>query len=102
MGVAANDPDNTELRDIPAVSDAINAFPEKAALCLAYSTADGPNKRYWEKKWTSAVQRYTYQHRESKTLDGIYNLLTSLGYEMSDEEKQMQNGNHEVFKTEEE
>ena len=42
-------------------------------------------------------------HRENKELDALYDLLTALGYQMSDEEKQLQDGTHLLFdKAEEE
>lgn len=39
--------------------------------------------------------------KESQKLDRIYQFLESLGYEMSDEEKQLQNGTHPLFTKEE-
>ena len=43
---------------------------------------------------------YTYDGRydPSKRLDIIYDLLTSLGYEMSDEEKKLMDGTHPLYK----
>lgn len=37
------------------------------------------------------------EYRKSTKLDGLYLWLTSLGYLMSDEEKALQNGTHELF-----
>jgi ParB family chromosome partitioning protein len=84
------------------LTSAIEAEPEKAMFALAYSTADKENRGYWSHDWIPAEQKYVYNYKANDRLDGIYNLLTSLGYEMSDEELQMQNGNHEYFGTEEE
>ena len=39
---------------------------------------------------------YPEYHKSSK-LDGLYLWLTSLGYQMSDEEKALQNGTHELY-----
>lgn len=36
-------------------------------------------------------------HKENESLDQLYGLLERLGYEMSDEEKQLQNGTHPIF-----
>lgn len=43
-----------------------------------------------------------YGHSENKRLDYIYDVLCRLGYEMSDEEKQLQDGTHKLFKVFEE
>lgn len=37
-----------------------------------------------------------------KRNDYIYDMLTKLGYEMSDEEKQLQDGTHPLFRTDDE
>ena len=39
-------------------------------------------------------------HAKNGELDSLYELLCSMGYEMSDEEKQMQDGTHRVFAAE--
>ena len=42
-------------------------------------------------------------HRKNKELDALYDLLATLGYQMSDEERQLQDGTHPLFvKAEEE
>lgn len=92
----------TTIAEIPDLASAIEAEPEKAILCLAYSSTDKKSLGYWKGNWRSEKQKYVYEYEANDRLDGIYNLLTSLGYEMSDEEKQMQNGNHAAFETEEE
>ena len=43
------------------------------------------------------MNSWTINHVESERLDRIYQFLESLGYEMSDEEKQLQNGSHPLF-----
>lgn len=105
MGVPGdidNDDDELTIEEIPGLASAIEAEPEKAAFSLAYSTVDNDRNGYWKANWSSEKQDYVYEYEVNDRLDGIYDLLTSLGYEMSDEEKQMQNGNHEAFATEEE
>ena len=37
------------------------------------------------------------KHEENEKLDRIYALLVKLGYEMSDDEKALQDGTHELF-----
>lgn len=39
-------------------------------------------------------------HAANVWLDGEYDWLISLGYEMSDDERQLRDGTHEVFKAE--
>ena len=102
MGVKVSDPDNNiELLDIPNVMASISTFPEKAALCLAYSTLDSEKQGYWTRDWNSEKQDYAFRHKENKRLDALYELLCDLGYEMSDEEKQMQSGADRRFFNEE-
>ena len=36
-------------------------------------------------------------YQENESLDFLYKILTELGYEMSDEEKALQDGTHELF-----
>lgn len=93
------------ITEIPGIKSATEAFPEKTMLCIAYCLADDENNGYWEKVWSCG--EYMYQHSENTRLDMLYELLTDLGYEKSDEERKMQNGDHAVFlpgvdKTEEE
>lgn len=69
---------------------------DKAALCLlkfAYACCeDSSGKNYYD--WYA---KYSPDER----LDRIYDFLCSLGYEMSDEEKALRDGTHELFITEE-
>lgn len=37
------------------------------------------------------------KHKKNMNLDTLYRFLTELGYEMSDEEKQLQDGSHPIF-----
>lgn len=102
MGVAVETSeveDDTTIADIPGLSAAIESEPEKAALSLAYSAVDKENHGYWCRNWNANKQDYDYEYKANDRLDAVYDLLTSLGYEMSDEEKQMQNGNHERLTT---
>lgn len=58
--------------------------------------ADGGNG-YWGWVWKPDCQSGGYGWEENGSLDAIYALLTALGYEMSDEEKALQNGTHAIF-----
>lgn len=63
--------------------------PERAIMARAYlDFEDGSNKTYHQ--WNGT-------HKGNASLDALYELLTLLGYEMSDEEKACQDGTHELF-----
>lgn len=54
---------------------------------------------YWQRSYgVGGLQGVT--HAKNGELDSLYELLDVLGYDMSDEEKQMQDGTHRVFDTE--
>lgn len=55
--------------------------------------SDSPKEHY-----SGDYQKIYPEHRFSAKLNSLYSWLCSLGYEMSDEEKAMQDGTHEVFK----
>lgn len=65
---------------------------DKAAVCLlkfAYACCeDSSNESYYD--WYA-------RHNANEKLDRIYDFLCKLGYEMSDEEKALQNGTHKLF-----
>ena len=55
---------------------------------------------YWKSQWNGEQRLYSYVHKPNEKLNGLYSWLCRLGYEMSDEEKAMQDGSHEVFQKE--
>ena len=68
--------------------------PALMLLKLAYAISeDSHQSRYYE-YWNA-------KHASNKRLDMIYDFLCSLGYELSDEEKALRDGTHELFITEE-
>ncbi len=70
------------------ITQAITA-PERPLLKLAYCALE-----------VDAYDGYFSwegQHEESECLDMLYELLTALGYQMSDEEKALRDGSHELF-----
>ena len=79
------------------IRSAVEAFPEKLMFCIAYCVTDSVRNDYWRNEWVDG--QYEYRHRENSELDALYNLLETLGYEMSDEEKAMQDGSHAAFAT---
>lgn len=73
--------------------------PEKALL-IAYCTyCESQSLKYWGTQYSGGSRKIV--HSDDKRLDKLYGLLCDLGYELSDEEKEMQNGTHEIFKEEE-
>ncbi len=68
--------------------------PEYAMLVAAYCGFgdSGSNDYYSAHSWENKII-----HEKNETLDQIYDTLFSLGYEMSEEERQLQDGSHELF-----
>lgn len=94
--IEEEDAENAEdLTDIPGVRSALEAFPEKTLLALAYSSFDSPSSGYWRNRWTGS--EYAYGYDENERLDTVYDILDAFGYEMSDEEEQAKNGTHPLF-----
>lgn len=94
--IEEEDAENAEtLTDISGVRTALEAFPEKTLLALAYSAFDNPSNGYWSNRWTGS--EYTYGYEENERLDMVYDLLDAFGYEMSDEEEQAKNGTSPLF-----
>jgi ParB family chromosome partitioning protein len=62
---------------------------ERVLLCAAYcATNDSARAAFYD--WRG-------EHNENNPLVMLYDLLVKLGYEMSDEEKSMRDGSHELF-----
>lgn len=70
--------------------------PERAIFSLVYAATDQQEK-YWETRWDPNNQCSCIHHRENLKLNMLYILLCQLGYEMSDEERAMQDGTHELL-----
>lgn len=98
LGVKIDEEDveNAEaLTDIPGVRSALESFPEKTLLALAYSSFDSPSSGYWRNRWMGS--EYSYGYEENESLDMVYDILDAFGYEMSDEEEQAKSGTHPLF-----
>lgn len=90
--------EDNRLSAIPGIRSALEAFPEKTLFCMAYSMVDDGTNGYWARVWNSG--KYDYQHDKNFLLDALYEALEVLGYEMSDEEKAMQDGTHKLLLSE--
>ena len=80
----------------------IEKSPEYALLACACAIAEKGNMGYWSRNWNSDKQEYEIAHRPNSELDRLYDFLISLGYEMSDEEKALRDGTHELLHRQEE
>ena len=89
MEINVRDIEDIEWEDI---ASRIWKQPELYLLQSTYHLLDNINENYFD--WNGA-------HSSNDDLDYIYNFLEKLGYKMSEEEKQLQDGTHELFKEEE-
>lgn len=64
-------------------------YPQRYLLVAIYSAMDSVRHNYFN--WKG-------EHRPNNELDAVYSFLEALGYEMSDEERAIQNGTHELFR----
>lgn len=69
-----------------------------AALCILLVKLDDGYKRPYTTEWDPDVHSNRPVQRRCPELVQLYDILTHCGYEMSDEEKAMMDGTHEVYK----
>ena len=82
------------LREHNEVAEAVQKEPERVLFLSVYCCLnDSSSERYHN--------RYYGHYCDNDLLNLIYEFLIKLGYEMSDEEKQMQDGTHALFNEEE-
>lgn len=91
------DTENDEF-DMGAYLRIMREKPEFGLLCTAYVTVDDDGNGYYSRKWSTEAQAHVPAYRANDDLDTLYDFLISLGYEMSDMEKELQNGTHELFR----
>lgn len=91
--------DNTDYPAFKAVvEECADEHPEYALLVCAYASVEADDNGYWAERWNTDKREYEIVHEPNSELDRLYNFLASLGYEMSDEEKAMQDGTHQLLK----
>lgn len=79
---------------IDLLSQSFSSAPERVLLLAAYSYyGDGDGARFHD--WSGGYQG-------NDKLDALYVLLEGLGYEMSDEERALRDGTHELYKHDDE
>lgn len=71
--------------------------PEYGLLCTAYAASDDDSNGYCCKEWNREIQAYIPVYGVNDDLDALYDFLISIGYEMSDMEKSLQDGSHPLF-----
>lgn len=71
--------------------------PQEALLYAAYAKLDGKNQGYYETKYEYKLSLSMPSRSKNERLNLLYKGLVSLGYEMSEEEVQLQNGTHPLF-----
>lgn len=80
-----------------AFLEIIQKHPEKGMLVIGTMLLDREHFSYAKDSWVPELQRWCMRYQSQDTLDRIYNFLTDIGYQMSDEELQLQNGTHPLF-----
>lgn len=83
--------------DQDAFRKRISEAPDFALLCSAYWLMDSERQAYVHQQWDSAAQMYMSRWQDNQTLDEVYYFLEELGYQTSDEERQMRRGTHPLF-----
>lgn len=90
--------DDTDYPTLRAMVGAeIERNPEYTLLACAYASCDYDENKYWRREWGDGAFHHVYMANDK--LDRLYDFLISLGYEMSDEEKAMRDGTHELLET---
>ena len=82
--------DFCEITKSEDVDGAIKDNLYKSILVAIYLSADN----------SESYTDWYLEYEENTILDAIYELLEKLGYQMSDEEKQLKDGTHELYKKE--
>lgn len=90
------DTENDEI-DTAAFDERSKESPEYTLLATAYASFDAEGVNYFWRRWNPEKHCMACVHQENESLDFLYKILTELGYEMSDEEKALQDGTHELF-----
>jgi ParB family chromosome partitioning protein len=89
LGITVGEDEELEFETF--VADSVSAQPERYLFLVTYLVMDNEGAHYYN--WNG-------QYDSNEELDEVYNLLEEFGYEMSDEEKALMNGTHELFESE--
>ena len=92
------DVENCTYEDLrEAVAKVAAERPEYTLLACAYAGEDNDENKYWTRQWSNESHTQVICYEPNDALDALYAFLTSIGYEMSDEEKAMQDGTHQLL-----
>lgn len=80
--------DEIEEWDFNVIAEQVTAQPERHFLVATYLSLDSENEHYYN--WNN-------EYEDNEALDTVYDFLEKLGYELSDEEKSMRDGTHELL-----
>lgn len=75
----------------------VTSNPYSTLLCVAVSKLNGAADCYYNSIWDVEIHASVPRHKGNSLMDMFYSGLKSMGYEMSDEEIQMQDGTHPLF-----
>jgi ParB family chromosome partitioning protein len=81
-------PEETEL-NYSLIADKVADEPEWHLLIIAYLSMDSAGEEYHD-HWNG-------EYVKNENLDMLYDFLEKLGYEVSDEERALKDGTHELF-----
>ncbi len=95
MGIPSDEKSNSI--DQEAFKKRSSEAPDFTLLCMAFWLMDGESKSYVNHDWDSKAQLWMARWQDNQTLDEVYYFLEELGYQTSDEERQMRRGTHPLF-----
>jgi ParB family chromosome partitioning protein len=91
-----------DLKKHPRESEMWNKMlfnhPIRALLCATYARLEKVGCSYCTTQWHDNMKCSVPRHEKCESLDLLYEGLCSIGYEMSEDEKQLQDGSHPLFK----
>lgn len=74
--------------DAEYIKEYYSFAPEQALVFMVYSVLESENGRYYDRELC---------HTDNKKLNNVYEFLMKLGYQLSDEEKSLKDGTHELL-----
>ncbi len=89
IGIETSKDEELEFNNL---ADYIRTQPERYLLVVTYLALDSGREHYYN--WDGS-------HDDNESLNKIYAFLGRLGYQMSDEERALQDGTHELFQSSE-
>ena len=97
IGVDEFDDENEETFPYEQFKKRFKDAPGEIVAKVIYCLADKDDLDYTSSTWDN-YRKLVW--KDDEELNMVYEFLTALGYEMSDEEKDLQSGTHEIFKEE--